>query len=286
MCLIEVGKAIPTIGRDILWFYLRPRSFVLRWKDCKDVPATKAVLGWALAYAALVIGLFAAVDGKSLTKTVLSMGLTPVPTAQTSETPNATPKFGTLGWRLGIGVGVAFPESQSKGLEAPQIAVFRMGAGWMSVNNVVPSKVGTNVCELLLLNLFIYFIAVCLWPGFYVFKKRLPFMQVVKLANLFVSSIWVCATSLIIVSVVVLIQLFKLSGLSFLFGYICITLLPLLVLSIRAFWVGFRSLSGLNRCKFLGALLISWLVSWIAFPIVSPLIFGVLRFQSFLEAVL
>jgi hypothetical protein len=114
----------------------------------------------------------------------------------------------------------------------------------------------------------------------------ISFKRILALANLYLGTIWAFASALVLIAVLVLVHVIRLRGWPFFFAYAVMVILPVTVLAIRAFWSGFRALSGLSRGRYVGSLVIAWCVSWIVFPVFAPLIFAVLRFQSLLDTIL
>src|SRR5258708_679473 len=150
----------------------------------------------------------------------------------------------------------------------------------------MPAKLGTKVTNVLVLRLCVYSIALCLYAGFRVWRTQVSFKQTVALANLYLAAVWALASALVLMAVLMLVHILKFRGWRFFFAYALLVILPIVVLAIRAFWSGFRTLSGLSRSRFVGSLFLAWCVSWVVFPVCAPLIFGILRFQALLDTVL
>lgn len=285
MAATDTLKKLPVRAREMLQLLFRPRVFVTTWKDQENYTSNKEVLAWSLAFAALLFGLYSALSGSDIVDAVLSAGPMQIPVSRTVESA-PKPKFGGLGWRLGAGVGIDYPESPTKGRNGPQMVVFNMGAGQMSVLNVIPSKMGTKVSNLLLLSLYVYFLVLCIYPGFRVWKTQVSFKRTLALTNLYLAAVWAFASALLLIAVLALIHVLRLRGWRFLIAYALVVILPMTVLSIRAFWSGFRTLAGLSRSRFFVSLLIAWCISWVVFPVFAPFVFAVLQFQALLDTVL
>jgi hypothetical protein len=283
----EVLKNIPTIGRDILDLLSRPGPFVQLWKLRAERPTNKEILGWSLALSALVFALYNASTGESPIE-ALKDGIKPNarPPAEKSSGPAPRPSLVGLRWELAAGIGINYPELPEKGLDQPQIVQFSMGPGLVTIRDVVPSKIGSKVAGLLILNLYLYSIALCLFPAVRIFTHSVTLSDLVSVTNMLFAATWATGSVLAVSAVVIYVNLAKLRGIHLSIAWAITVILPLFSVLIRAFWSAFHSLSGLSSGRFLCSLVVAYAISWIIFPIFAPLLYLILRFQAFLDAVL
>jgi hypothetical protein len=267
--------------------FARPRQFAGAWDKRADPKvSSKEALGWSFAVAALLFGLYSAIAHQSVSERVREIAFGPPIRHEAPAERAPSPALKGIFWTFGAGVGVSLPQGIQYAMNEPQLVIFRMGAVEMLFANVVPSKLGTKVCELLIVNLYLYLGMICLYPACRIWGRTVTFKTAVGFANLFLATIWAAAAIWCILALLLFGELLRLREDTFMIAWAIAVDLPLAVILVRASWGGFRTLFGLSRIRFLVSLVVAWAISWFICPIAAPAIYLILGLQPILDVVI
>jgi len=293
MSIAELLKKVPTIGTDMLRFFLTPRHFSIQVGENLDLHASKKeVLGWSLAFSAFVFSVYPLLSGHSLGD----------PFSKARDSPPLTrpapkPSFHEFQMVFGIGIGVNFPLGSKIPLDHPQPVIFRFGPGVLLVDHVVPSAIATKTASTLLLTIAIYSFLYCLYPAALICNAEdssaaLWFAGSTTLwfANFAFSAIWVLGTIVILLETILLRDLLDIRPLEISPGWGAFIgamgVIPFISVCIRAVWSCFRAIFAFTRWRFLVSIFVAWILSYLLAPIALCAAFLVIKFQSWLEVIL
>ena|SRR5260370_14313524 len=214
MGAIDITKRIPTLGYQMIYFLLWPKQFVRKFQqgEIKRL-STKEVFGWSIALSIFLFGIYPLIAGHSALEAwnfILGYAKTQEQSHATSSSPQ-NPTFVKIGFLIGLGAGIDTPEASRLGFDSPQKVIFRAGPGWMLLDNVRPSSLGTKAASTLLLAGCQYFFLLCLYPAARIWHTTTEFRQALWLMNFYVALVWVAGSLLFILLFVVLYDLLRLN---------------------------------------------------------------------------
>jgi hypothetical protein len=311
--LEEVLSDLPELGKDVAKLYLHPRRFVIHWKELPGSHiSTKAAVGWSLAFAGLLLALYKMLFGTSCyaklegaAKGLDSIGPRPTPQHEeakpqflhlafldrqetVSQDPSGKIMRHSSGWSIGL--GIEFPQASVKTLDEPQIASFKIGGFTIYFGNVVPSSFDAKAPQLFFLISLCVIIAVCIHLAAKLLGGTASLVQAFQVICLAVSFSLVLFSIALVLFTVLFVDVLKLRRLPLLMTYVATVLLPGFLTLFRAYLGSYSELYHLSYLRLTTAslcgIVIGSLSSIVVTPlVVLPLIYLLLRFQKFWEAI-
>jgi hypothetical protein len=185
----DLVRTLPSIGREFVNFYIRPRRAAERRLGAKGGPGVLAVVSWCLALVALAYGLYRVVFGTSVSTRLLALPIS----AQRSNVEaslDTKPRIEGIYWlpkqiavsrdRQGniighssswsFGVAVVAPEAKPP--DQPQHIIVDMGAVTVVTANVVPNRLRPRVLSLFSIALLTFGTVLLIYPFARLFGSR------------------------------------------------------------------------------------------------------------------
>jgi hypothetical protein len=136
--------------------------------------------------------------------------ITPASVSPTPEVRNKPVTFAGVAWAFGLGVGVAFLEGRS--VTEPQLAVFRLGAIRVALNNVVPQNVLEKGTPKFLLMLYASVFVLCLHPIALLFRGTANFRDAFRLGFIFFGACYLLSAVFVVVATLLFVDVLRLGG--------------------------------------------------------------------------
>jgi hypothetical protein len=312
--LEEVISDLPELGKDVVKLYLHPRRFVVHWKGLPISHAsTKEAVGWSLAFAGLLLTLYKMFFGASCVAklSAAAKGLKSIQPGPKAQHEASKPRFLRLavlekqqtvsldasgkiigrGSEWGIALGIDFPQASGKDLDEPQIVSFKIGVATIYFGDVIPSSFNSKVPQLFFLILLSMIIAVCIHPVAKLLGGTASFAQAFQIICLLLSFSLVLFSVALVFVTVLFVDILKLRPIALQVAYLGTVLVPGFLTFSRAYFGSYGELYNLSYLRLtiasLGGVVGGCLSSYVLAPlVVLPLIYLLLRFQEFWEAIL
>jgi hypothetical protein len=263
----SILKRVPDIGRGLVEFVGRPRRYVANWKLPNTAMPSKEIIGWCLAASFLIFSAYELAFGSITANLFKAFGLKSPVTTDSAAPKTSRPTIEHIGWHLGFGVGITFPEALTTPTSQPQIAAFTFGTSEVVLGNAVPDVLVKKPITTLLLGLYGLITILCLHFPARILRGTGYFSEAARLALNYYAYVWLLGSLLAVLAATLLIHLIGLTGISLFVGWVVLVLVPLGVVFVRSFFAMFSEYYALSKKRLFIAGLGSMLLSSLLGPI-------------------